>query len=264
MKKQYIGLSLLILVSILLSACASADSGSHLDAIKEAGVMKVGTSADYPPFEYVDAAGNKAGFDIELMEEIAKRMGVTLEWVDMPFDSLIAGVQEGKIDLSISAFNYTEERDQVVDFTDPYYTGEDAFTVAEGFSGAINNPEDVAAYKVGVQTGTTQDGWLTDTLVGGGLMPEGNLFRYERADQVALDLKSGRIDVMMADYIPAKALAEQLGGLKIAFVGVVSSGPMNIVIPEGDSELAQELNTIIKQLLDEGFIDSLGLKHFGQ
>jgi polar amino acid transport system substrate-binding protein len=264
MKRHYIWLSLLIVMSILLSACASTASGSHLEAIKNAGVMKVGTSADYPPFEYVDASGNKAGFDIELMEEIAKRMGVSLEWVDMPFDSLIAGVQEGKIDASISAFNYTEERDQVVDFTDPYYTGEDAFTVAEGFVGMIANPEDVAAYKVGVQTGTTQDEWLTDTLIGGGLMAEGNLYRYERADQVALDLKNGRVDVMMADYIPAKALAEQLGGLKIAYIGVVSSGPMNIVIPEGDTELAQEMNAIIKQLLDEGFVTNLGLKHFGQ
>jgi len=263
MKRNVIWLSLLIVMSIVLTACASSASGSHLDAIKEAGTIKVGTSADYPPFEYVDASGKKTGFDIELMEEIAKRMDVKLEWIDMPFDSLIAGVQEGKIDASISAFNYTEERDQVVDFTDPYYNGEDAFTVAEGFTGVIEDPEDVAAYKVGVQTGTTQDGWLTDTLVGGGLMPEGNLFRYERADQVALDLKSGRVDVMMADYIPAKALAEQLGGLKIAFVGVVSSGPMNIVIPQGDTELAQEMNTIIKQLLDDGFITELAIKYFG-
>jgi polar amino acid transport system substrate-binding protein len=264
MKRHYTWLSLLVVISIVLAACASTASDNHLEAIKQAGVIKVGTSADYPPFEYVDASGNKAGFDIELMEEIAKRMGVKIEWIDMPFDSLIAGVQEGKIDASISAFNYTAERDQVVDFTDPYYTGEDAFTVAEGFAGVIANPEDVAAYKVGVQTGTTQDEWLSDALVGGGLMAEGNLYRYERADQVALDLKNGRVDVMMADYIPAKALAEQLGGLKIAYVGVVSSGPMNIVIPEGDTELAQEMNTIIKQLLDEGFVTELGLKHFGQ
>lgn len=263
MKRHFIWLTLLIILGVLLSACGSPTS-SRLESIKNSGVMKVGTSADYPPFEYVDASGNMAGFDIDLMEEIAKRMGVSLEWVDMPFDSLIAGVQEGKIDASISAFNYTEERDKVVDFTDPYYSGEDAFTVADGFAGVITNPEDVAAYIIGVQTGTTQDEWLTDTLVGGGLMLERNLFRYERADQVALDLKSGRIDVMMADYIPAKALAEQLGGLKIAYVGVVSSGPMNIVIPEGDTEFAQELNAIIKQLLDEGFVDDLGLKHFGQ
>jgi polar amino acid transport system substrate-binding protein len=196
------------------------------------------------------------------MEEIARRMGIQLEWVDMPFDSLIAGVQEGKIDLAISAFNYDPERDKKVDFTEPYYTSEDSFMVGEGFSGQITNPEDVAQYKVGVQSGTTQDGWLTDNLVTPGKLPEGNLFRYERVDQATLDLKAGRIDVLMSDYIPALALAEQQGGLKILYHGVLSSGPMNIVIPEGDKDLAAELNKILAQLADEGFIDQLAQKHF--
>lgn len=261
MKRIFAVVSLVVVVSLLLTACGAA-SGSHLEAIKKAGVIKVGTSADYPPFEFVDGSGNKTGFDVDLMTEIAKRLNVKLEWVDMPFDSLIAGVQEGKIDLSISAFNYSEERDKVVDFTEAYYTSEDAFTVADTFAGSIANPEDVAAFKVGVQTGTTQDSWLTDTLVAGGKLPEANLFRYDRVDQIALDLKSGRIDVMMSDAVPAEALAKQLGGLKVVYKGVLSSGPMNIVIPEGDKELAQAVNEILKQLKDEGFIDSLAQKYF--
>lgn len=253
---------LMITLIISMAACGPKTPATHLEAIKQAGVIKVGTSADYPPFESVDAAGNKVGFDIELMTEIAKRMGVKLEWVDMPFDSLIAGVQEGKIDASISAFNYTEERDQVIDFTVEYYTSEDAFIVAEGFAGQIVNPEDVANYKVGVQTGTTQDGWLTDNLVATGKLKEENLFRYDRADQAALDLKSGRIDVMMADAVPAEALAKQVGGLKIVYTGVLSGGPMNIVIPNNDKELADELNKIIEALESEGFIDQLAEKYF--
>ncbi len=263
MKRFHFLLALLLVTSLLLSACSGAAEANKLEAIKKAGVIKVGTSADYPPFEYVDESGNKAGFDIELMEEIAKRMGVTIEWVDMPFDSLIAGVQEGKIDVSISAFNYTEERDKIVDFSMAYFEGEDAFAVAEGFGGTINAPEDIAAYMVGVQTGTTQDEWLTG-MVEEGVLPEGNLFRYDRADQAALDLKNGRVDVMMADAIPAKSLAEKLGGLKIVYVGVISSGPINMVIPEGETELTEEINKIITALKDEGVIEALVLKHFGQ
>src|SRR5512145_694083 len=262
MKRSLIFVSLLVAMSLLLSACGGGQAANHLEAIKEAGVIKVGTSADYPPFESVDESGNKVGFDIELMAEIAKRLGVELEWVDMPFDSLIAAVQEGKIDASISAFNYTEERDQTIDFSAAYYTSEDAFTVAEGFAGKILNPEDVAAYKVGVQTGTTQDGWLTDTLVADGALPEENLFRYDRVDQAMLDLQNGRIEVMMSDYVPAQALAEQLGGLNIVYHGVLSSGPMNIVIPDGDAELQQAMNEIITQLQDEGFINDLAVKYF--
>src|SRR5690349_18560472 len=254
MKRTFVFVSLLVALSLLLSACG-AGASNHLAAIKKAGVIKVGTSADYPPFESVDANGNKVGFDVDLMTEVAKRFGVKLEWVDMPFDSLIAAVQEGKIDASISAFNYSEERDQMIDFSDAYYTSEDAFTVAEGFVGTIADPQDVAAFKVGVQTGTTQDSWLTDTLVADGALPEENLFRYDRVDQAMLDLKNGRIDVMMSDYVPAQALAEQIGGLEIVYHGVLSSGPMNIVIPDKDVELQQSINEIIKQLQVEGFID---------
>jgi len=264
MKRVVVFFSLLVAVSLVLAGCGASKAANHLEAIKQAGVIKVGTSADYPPFESVDANGTKVGFDIDLMTEIAKRLGVKLEWVDMPFDSLIASVQEGKIDASISAFNYSEERDQAIDFSDAYYTSEDAFTVAEGFAGTIVDPQDVAAFKVGVQTGTTQDSWLTDGLVADGALPEENLFRYDRVDQAMLDLQNGRIEVMMSDYVPAQALAKQLGGLEIVYHGVLSSGPMNLVIPDGDAELQQAINEIIKQLQDEGFIDGLAVKYFAE
>ena len=265
MRRVVVFVSLLAAISLALAGCGGASkAANHLDAIKQADVIKIGTSADYPPFESVDSNGNKVGFDVDLMTEIAKRLDVKLEWVDMPFDSLIAAVQEGKIDASISAFNYSEERDKMIDFSDAYYTSEDAFTVADGFAGTIAEPQDVAKYKVGVQTGTTQDSWLTDTLVADGALPETNLFRYDRVDQAMLDLKNGRIDVMMSDYVPAQALAKQLGGLNIVYHGVLSSGPMNIVIPDKDVELQKAVNEIIKQLQDEGFIDQLAVKYFAQ
>jgi polar amino acid transport system substrate-binding protein len=265
MKRIVVFVSLLVAISLVLAGCGgSSKAANHLEAIKQAGVIKVGTSADYPPFESVDKSGNKVGFDVELMTEIAKRLSAKLEWVDMPFDSLIAAVQEGKIDASISAFNYSEERDQTIDFSDPYYTSEDAFTVAEGFAGSIVEPQDVAGFKVGVQTGTTQDSWLTDNLVADGALPEANLFHYDRVDQAMLDLKNGRIDVMMSDYVPAQALAKQLGGLEIVYHGVLSSGPMNIVIPNEDVELQQAINEIIKQLQEEGFVDKLAVKYFAE
>lgn len=263
MKRVLISLLLAAMLASTLVACGPKAAANHLEAIKQAKVIKVGTSADYPPFESVDANGNKVGFDIDLMEEVAKRMGVTVEWVDMPFDSLIAAVQEGKIDMAISAFNYTEERDQQIDFSEAYYTSEDSFMVLDTFAGTIGKPEDVANFKIGVQSGTTQDGWLTDNLVTPGLLKEENLFRYDRVDQAALDLKSGRIDVLMSDYVPAQALAQQQGGMKIIYHGVLSSGPVNMVIPDGDAELKTELDTIIKALADEGFISQLALKHIG-
>ena len=255
---------LVVLIAGLLAGCAGQKTESVLDKIKADGKVVVGTSADYEPYEFVDESGKFTGFDIELMTEIAKRMGVELEWTDMPFDSLIAAVQEGKIDMSISCFNYTEERDAQVDFSDAYYTSEDAFLVAEAFASAIADPLEVAQYKIGVQSGTVQDDWVTTELVDTGLMPESNLSRYERVDQAALDLQSGRIDVLVADSVPAKAIMQQQAGLKIVYEGMLYTGPINIVLPNGDAALQAEINRIIKELQGEGFIDALALKYFSE
>lgn len=262
MKKSIL---ILLMVSLVfsLAACAPQKAATHMEGIKQAGVIKVGTSADYAPFESVDKSGNKVGIDIDIMNEVAKRLGVKVEWVDMPFDSLIAAVQEGKIDAAISAFNYSEERAQKIDFSDPYFTTEDSFLVKESFADPIAKAEDVAKYKVGVQTGTVQDSWLTDNLVKPGLLKEENLFRYDRVDQAALDLKSGRIDVLMSDSVPAEAIMKQQGGLKIVFKGILSGGPVNIVLKKGDKELVAAVNDIIKKMKAEGFIDQVAQKHLG-
>jgi polar amino acid transport system substrate-binding protein len=277
MKKGLTLFVLVILLAGIVSACQPqaaapqattppepAAPASKLDAIKTAGKIKVGTSADYPPYESVDSAGAYVGFDIELMAAIAEGMGVQLEWVDMPFDSLIAAVQENKIDLSISCFNYSEERDQQVDFSEAYYTSEDAFVVGKDFTGTIAKPEDVVAYKVGVQSGTVQDDWLTTNLVDTGLLKAENLSRYERVDQAALDLQAGRVDVLMADYVPANALVKQFEGFNIVLKAVLSTGPLNIVLPEGDAVLKAEVDKQIAALQASGKITELAEKYFSE
>jgi ABC-type amino acid transport substrate-binding protein len=148
--------------------------------------------------------------------------------------------------MCISSFICPEERDKTVDFSEAYYTTEDAYVVTSAFAGTIDVPEDAANYKVGVQSGTVQDSWITDNLVTPGLLPEGNYFRYERVDQAALDLQAGRIEVLMADYVPAQAVVSQFGGMTIVYHGVLSTGPLNIVIPEGDKDLQDEVNRILK------------------
>jgi polar amino acid transport system substrate-binding protein len=262
--KFRIVLVLVIVLGVLLAGCQQAGEGSVLDKIQAANKVVVGTSADYPPYEYIDETGKMVGFDIELMEEIAKRMDVAVEWQDMPFDSLIAAVQEGKIDMSISCFNYSEERDQLVDFSDPYYTSQDAFIVAEGFSGAFSAAEDAANFKVGVQSGTVQDEWITEELINAGLMSEANLSRYERVDQAALDLQVGRIDILLADDVPAKAIVSQFSGLRIILEDMLYTGPINIVLPDGAADLQAEVNRIIAELEAEGFIDALAVKYFSE
>ena len=262
MKKYLLLAVALILVGAMLVGCV-AEPTSVLEKIQKAKKVVVGTSADYPPYEYLDDAGNKTGFDIELMAEIAKRMGVELEWVDMPFDSLVAAVASGKLDMSISCFNFDEERDKIVDFSEAYYTTEDAFVVTSAFAGTITVPEDAANYKVGVQSGTVQE-LATDNRSPPACRPKAISPRYERVDQAALDLANGRIEVLMGDYVPIQALVAQNPDLQVVYRGVLSTGPINIVLPDGDTALKAEVDRIIKELQAEGFIDQLAVKYFSE
>ncbi len=254
--------SLLIMMSVIsLTACGAQKPVDHLQTIKQAGVIKVGTSADYPPFEYIDNSGKKVGFDIALMEEIARRLGVKLEWVDMPFDRLIGSVQDGKLDAAISAIHYSQASAGMVSFSEPYYRSVDALVVAESFTGQINQPEDAASYKVGVQTGSTQDYWLVENLVGTGMLSQTRLFRYERADQAAKDLKNGRIEVWMTDAIAGQALVQQLGGMKVVYKGTLSSSPLVVILQKDDQSLQAEINKINRELDNQGFIQRLALQY---
>lgn len=147
-------LSVLMVVAILgATGCQPKDK-----------TLVVGTSADYEPFEYLDEAGGFTGFDVELMEEIGDRLGMEIEWQDIAFDGLIGSLQTDKIDAIIAAMSATPEREEQVDFTDPYFIGADAIIVAEGSAITINKNEDLAGLKVGVQTGTIQESWIDENI----------------------------------------------------------------------------------------------------
>jgi polar amino acid transport system substrate-binding protein len=198
-------------------AAAPAETDKYLEAIKERGKMIVGTSADYPPYESVDDAGNFVGFDMDMIREIGKRMGVEVEIKDMAFDGLIAAVQEGKIDAIIAAMQATPERLEQVDFSEPYHFQTDAFLVGGDSDIVIEKPTDAGGHSIGVQTGTTHERWVQENLIKPGLITEDQLFRYERVDQGALDVAAGRLDILLINGDPAKELADKQG-LKIALL----------------------------------------------
>jgi polar amino acid transport system substrate-binding protein len=225
-------------------------------AIQDKGVLVVGTSADYPPFEFIDEDNEYAGFDIALMNEVADRLGLEIEWQDISFDGLIAALKAGQIDAIIAAMAATPERDEQVDFTINYYEGSDAVLVAEGSGVVVEKPEDSAAFKIGVQSGTIHEGWVQDNLIEPGLMDESGLSRYERADQAVLDLKSGRIEVVIIDYYAAKAFVEQ-GGLTLAIEQNLLGESQAIAVPEGAAGVKAAMDGVIQELLDEGYVDQL-------
>lgn len=247
-------LIVIVATALLVSACASNAGTSQegdLGTIKERGKLIVGTSADYPPYESVDEAGNFVGFDMDLIREIGKRMGVEVEIKDMAFDALIAAVQEKKIDVVIAAMQSSPERDEKVDFTDPYHYQKDAFLVAADSSIVLNKAIDAAGHSIGVQTGTIQEQWTVDNLVPAGTN-EDQVFRYERVDQGALDVKAGRVDILFINADPAAELAKELG-IKVALVtDETVIGGQSIALPEGEQQLQAELNRILGEMESDG------------
>ena len=248
--------SLLLVVVLLTTMVASCKPKpkNELEKIMDAGKIVVGTSADYPPFEFINDNNEFDGFDIALMNEIAKRMGVEVEWQDISFDGLIGALKAGKIDAIIAAMTATPERDQEVDFTIPYLEGADAVLVAEDSDIVINNLEDMGKYKIGVQSGTIHEQWVDEHL------PDAQVSRYERADQAIMDLKSGRIDVVVMDYYAALDYIKE-GGIKMALKTDLSGEALAIAVPEGATELKAKLDEIITQLKEEGFIEELAVKY---
>jgi polar amino acid transport system substrate-binding protein len=274
MKKHGLLFSLLVIALLALSACMAvpqtaapaADAGADAPAaaesgklaeIQAAGKLVVGTSADYAPYESIDESGAFVGYDMDLIRAIGEKLGVEVEIQDMPFDSLIAAVQGGKIDAVIAAMQATAERDEQVDFTIPYRMTKDAFVAAGDSTLVIEKPEDAAGKSIGAQTGTVQESWIQDTLVAAGLTPADQVFSYERADQAALDVASGRIELLLMDAEPSIALAEETGLKILLITELTAEGGKSIAIPDGAADLKAELDRIIQELIDDGTVQRI-------
>ena len=121
------------------------------------GVVTVGLNAEYPPFEYVDENGEIVGFDPDLMNAIAERAGFEIEWVNTRWDGIFVALASGEFDAVSSAATITEEREEIVDFSNPYFNAGQMIAVLEDRADEIQSPEDLPGLKVGVQGGTTGD-----------------------------------------------------------------------------------------------------------
>jgi len=256
--KKALNILIVSAIMLLLAACGAKEPANRLEAIQEKGKIVVGTSADYEPWEYMDENNEFAGIDMEIMRELASRMGVEVEFQDLGFDALVAAVQEGKVDAAIAAMAATEDRKKSVDFTDVYYAGDNVILTTADSGIAFTDPLEAAQYTIGTQTGTIMQYWVEDNLIEPGLMSEDNLSLYERNEQVALDLQAGRIDLGIMDLEPGK---QYMSDPEFAFVEVWR-GPMDpegqaIAIMKGEDELVAEMNKHLNDLIDEGFIRDL-------
>ena len=202
MKKLF---TLMLACAMLLSCAAFAENG----------VLKMGTNAAFPPYEYYsDDSDDIVGIDAEIAAAICDKLGYTLEIVDMDFDALIPAVANGKVDMVLAGLTVTEERQQNVDFTASYATGVQVVIVKE--DSEITSVDDLFAeganHKIGVQQGTTGDLYCTWDIADAGL---GSVEPYKTGTDAVLALMSGKVDCVVIDNEPAKNFVAANEGLKI-------------------------------------------------
>ena len=206
--KKLLGLTLAAMMTMSLVGCSSSgdngesgEAADKLQQIKDSGVLKVGTSAEYSPYEFhkvVDGEDKIVGFDDFIVQEIAKDMGVKVEYTDMDFDGLLGALQADKVDIVLAGMTPNEERKKSVDFSEIYYTNSNVCIVAKGKEDSIKSSDDLKKLKVGVQKGTTQADYVTGDL---GIT---NATQLKKIPDLMLEHQNGKIDVI----VTGKAVAQ--------------------------------------------------------
>ena len=243
--KKLLGLTLSAMIAISVVGCSSSkgDTGEVVDKlqqVKDSGVLKVGTSAEYSPYEFhkvVDGDDKIVGFDDFMVQEIAKDMGVKVEYTDMDFDGLLGALQADKVDIVLAGMTPNEKRKKSVDFSEIYYTNSNVCIVAKGKEDIIKTSDDLKKLKVGVQKGTTQADYVTGSTEDGGLGIV-DATQLKKIPDLMLELQNGKIDVI----VTGKAVAEiNVKNYKNVAIGNTSVG----------DEVAETAATAIKKSDDE-------------
>jgi len=213
--------------------------------------VRIGTEGAYPPWNYVDDAGKLAGFEIELGNALCEKAGVSCEFVQNEWDSIIPNLVAGNYDVIMAGMSITEERRETIDFSEDYFPPEPSRFLAA--SGADLDFENLKGVKIGAQGATIQAAWLEEN------MAEGNtLLTYETPDQSVADLMAGNIDLLFADGDFLSPVADASGGkVEFAGPGVSLGGGVGMGMRKDDQELQQKMAAALEALKADGTVDKL-------
>lgn len=238
-------------------AAPAEDSWARIQA---AGVMRVGTSADYPPFSFYNEELQLDGFDVALIREIGNQLGIAVDLNDFAFEGLGAALQVGQVDALIAALSITEERERLADFTNVYYVGTDGILAqAEADIGPITNVTQMAPYRIGVQKNTVFQDWIQSSLIEAGLMPADQLFVYAKPAHAVGDLRLDRLDLVVMDLRPAEVAVSE-GGVELVGSGL-NELRFAIAVPQGWDSFREEINRALTELFNNGTIARLSQQY---
>jgi ABC-type amino acid transport substrate-binding protein len=265
MKREYAVLGMVILFIVgglagwLIPAFLTATPTQKplLDQIQTRGELIVGTSADYPPFENKTYPGGVIiGFDIDLSQMIADEIGVDLQMQDMDFDSLIGACQAGTIDMIAAAMTFTTERAKQIDPSITYITSSSVVIVKNDSSLTITSLDNLTAYTVGVQSGTT----MQEDLVALGMTLGANLKAYPRATDLMLALDVGTVDAV---YVDGPIFTAYSSTYDIKIIYSSEPDPLALWVRHGQPTLLYQINKVIFDSYQDGSMVTLINKWFG-
>ena len=227
----------------------------------EEGKLIMSTNAQFPPYEMVaDGEGfNGTGFegiDVEIASAIADKLGLELQIDDMEFDSALLAVQNNTADVMLAGLSYSEERDEVVDFTDSYATGVQVVIVKDGSDVTMDN---LGEKMIGTQRGTTGYIYASDTPENGGY-GEDHVLAYDNGATAVQALMNGQIDAVIIDEAPAKEFVAANEGLTI-LPGNWVEEQYCAAVDEGNTALQNAINTALNELMDDGTVDEIIAKY---
>ena len=255
-----VAVTLVLLVGCSAGTDESFEGAAPGETTGPAGVVgdeiTVASNIAYPPFEYSPKGGPK-GFDIDLMNEIGKRAGFEVEYENVRFDSILRGLDTDLFNAAISAMSITKEREQQIDFSDPYFNADQALLVAS--DSEVQSIDDLAEAPVGVQAGSTGQIKAEDLLDEEQI---GEIMPYRTIGDAFVALEGGKIEGVIYDLSAAHRKIVESGG-EIRFVEPISTGEQYGIAFPKDSPLVDPVNQALAEIKDDGTYEKLYKKWIG-
>ncbi|MBP2857610.1 ABC transporter substrate-binding protein [Dickeya oryzae] len=263
---------LLALMALALSTClalSTAQAGSTLDRVKQTGVVRNVLFNDYPPFSYLNDNNQLVGFDVDVANAVAQKLGAKLELATPGWETIVGGKWQGRWDMCICSMTPNAERAKVLDFATPYYSTF-AVLIVHKDEKNIHSAADLSNKKVGLGLGSSYENYLNKSLVIPGGKPIAFPFDHVQAvptdEEMAfrnLALGPGkRLDAVISDRITAKPRLEKLPQLRI--LQELYAEPNWIAVDKGDPEWSKTLADTITALRADGTLKAISMKWFGE
>jgi polar amino acid transport system substrate-binding protein len=248
-----------LLLCVLFINCAK----DNISPTLEKGVLSVGVEIGYPPMEYFGADGGLLGFDVELVNALAEKLGLQVKFFDTAWDSILAGLDAARYDAAVNV-TILPEREKKYNFTRPYINSFMTIVTRKDSRIKINKAEDVAGYRAAFQGNTTAQ-YFSERLNKRGV--RFTSFSYDKIINCFGDLKLGRVDLVIVDNIAAYYYAgPENSGLQIAWEEPDRSSDelIGICLKRGNDKLTGMINNALDELNADGVVGEISLKYFGR